>query len=255
MRLSTNETSIILQLNDDYKISENYNIKVNEFKKIFNKSIYVLGEDNHATNLLFFINDDDLYILSINSGLGINNHKFKDGYFSPYYCLKINYSDKTKINETVYNILCIINFSILYNKLRNYFGNNYILQQENDELKENNDELKENVDDLEHNVEELEENLLTFKSLEKNLREDINTLKKVVGLVGDNSSDAIKELKIILKNLSEENKKHEFLVKNQIISYLYQNKDKIDNFKEFLIELYKDISWNEIVSKIKLESL
>ena len=130
-----------------------------------------------------------------------------------------------------------------------------ILQQENDELKENNDELKENVDDLEHNVEELEENLLTFKSLEKNLREDINTLKKVVGLVGDNSSDAIKELKTILKNLSEENKKHEFLVKNQIISYLYQNKDKIDNFKEFLIELYKDISWNEIVSKIKLESL
>ena len=130
-----------------------------------------------------------------------------------------------------------------------------ILQQENDELKENNDELKENVDDLEDNVEELEENLLTFKSLEKNLREDINTLKKVVGLVGDNSSDAIKELKTILKNLSEENKKHEFLVKNQIISYLYQNKDKIDNFKEFLIELYKDISWNEIVSKIKLESL
>lgn len=130
-----------------------------------------------------------------------------------------------------------------------------ILQQENDELKENNDELKENVDDLEHNVEELEENLLTFKSLENNLREDINTLKKVVGLVGDNSSDAIKELKTILKNLSEENKKHEFLVKNQIISYLYQNKDKIDNFKEFLIELYKDISWNKIVSKIKLESL
>lgn len=130
-----------------------------------------------------------------------------------------------------------------------------ILQHENDELKENNDELKENVDDLEHNVEELEENLLTFKSLENNLREDINTLKKVVGLVGDNSSDAIKEFKNILKNLSEENKKHEFLVKNQIISYLYQNKDKIDNFKEFLIELYKDISWNEIVTKIKLESL
>ena len=53
----------------------------------------------------------------------------------------------------------------------------------------------------------------------------------------------------------EENKKHKFLVKNQIINYLYQNKDKIDNFKEFLIELYKDISWNEIVSKIKFESL
>ena len=87
------------------------------------------------------------------------------------------------------------------------------------------------------------------------MREDINALKKIVGLVGDNSSDAINELKNILKNLSDENKKHEFLVKNQIISYLYQNKDKIDNFKEFLIELYKDISWNEIVSKIKLESL
>ena len=54
-----------------------------------------------------------------------------------------------------------------------------------------------------------------------------------------------KELKI---------KKHVFLAKNQIISYLYQNKENIDNFKEFLTELYKDISWNEIVSKIKLES-
>ena len=78
MKLSTNETSISLQLNDDYKISEYYKINVNDFKKIFNKSIYVLGEDKHLTNLLFFINDDNLYILSINSGLGINNHKFKD---------------------------------------------------------------------------------------------------------------------------------------------------------------------------------
>ena len=30
-------------------------------------------------------------------------------------------------------------------------------------------------------------------------------------------------------------------IENQIISYLYQNKDKIDNFKDFT-ELYKDIS-------------
>jgi len=30
-------------------------------------------------------------------------------------------------------------------------------------------------------------------------------------------------------------------IENQIISYLYQNKDKIDNFKDCK-ELYKDIS-------------
>ena len=79
--------------------------------------------------------------------------------------------------------------------------------------------------------------------------------KNYISIAKKSALIQINELKKILKNLSEENKKHEFLVKNQIISYLYQNKDKIDNCKEFLIELYKDISWNEIVSKIKLESL
>ena len=115
-------------------------------------------------------------------------------------------------------------------------------------LKKENDELKENVDDL-------EENILTFKNIEKTLREDISALKKVIGLVGDNSNDALIELKNILSKLSEENKKHEFLVKNQIISYLYDNNNKINNFKEILQELYKDISWEEIVNKIKTENI
>lgn len=128
-----------------------------------------------------------------------------------------------------------------------------ILKEENNELRENNDELKENVDDLEKNVDDLEENIINFKCIEKTLREDINNLKKIIGLVDNNSEDVLNELRIIIKKLSDENKKHEFLVKNQIISYLYANQDKIENYKSVLLELYKNIEWNEIVEKIKLE--
>ena len=67
-----------------------------------------------------------------------------------------------------------------------------VLKQENDELKENNDELKENVD-------ELENNLIQLKTIETTLKEDVNALKSIVGLIGDNSQDAIEEIKIILK--------------------------------------------------------
>ena len=50
-------------------------------------------------------------------------------------------------------------------------------------------------------------------------------------------------------------KKHEFLVKNQIITYLYSNKEKIESYKEILLELYKGIGWEEIVKKINFEDV
>lgn len=119
-----------------------------------------------------------------------------------------------------------------------------VLKQENDELKENNDELKENVDDLENNIIEL-------KTIETNLKEDVTALKTIVGLVGDNSQDVIKEIKDILNKLKQENIKHSILVKRQFLTYMYDNqKLDIKIFKDVLLELYSDLEWKEIEKKV-----
>jgi hypothetical protein len=121
-KITKNKTSIILQLDKDYTIIKDLKINKTDFETFFDKSIFVINQDTHSTNLLFFINNNNLFILSINSGLGIDNHISHDGYYSPYYCLKIDYSDKN-INEIVYNIISIIDFSNLYYKLRYYLIN------------------------------------------------------------------------------------------------------------------------------------
>jgi FtsZ-binding cell division protein ZapB len=123
-----------------------------------------------------------------------------------------------------------------------------ILKQENDELKENNEQLEKNNEELEANVDELQ-------LLESMLRNDVESLKMTVGLVGKQSDDVFKDLKIILTNVKAENKKLEFLVKNQIILYLHNNNHEIDKFKDILLELYSDIDWVEIKDKLKSNNL
>jgi hypothetical protein len=103
------------------------------FIKIFDKSIYMLQQDKHATSLVFLIEGNNLYILSINSGLGIENHKTFREYYSPYYCFKIDITDiiessnsspDVSVNKAeskhkqIYQIICLITFSKLYTKLK-----------------------------------------------------------------------------------------------------------------------------------------
>jgi hypothetical protein len=116
-----------------------YDDKVNDdvinkaFIKIFDKSIYMLQQDKHATSLVFLIEGNNLYILSINSGLGIDNHKTFREYHSPYYCFKIDITDiiessnsspNVSVNKAeskhkqIYQITCLITFSKLYTKLK-----------------------------------------------------------------------------------------------------------------------------------------
>jgi len=65
-----------------------------------NNSILTLGLDSHATSLLFYIIDNDLFILSINSGLGIDKHKQYNKnnniLYSPFFCVKIEQYISTK---------------------------------------------------------------------------------------------------------------------------------------------------------------
>ena len=146
-----------------------------------------------------------------------------------------------------------------------------VLKQENDELKENNEilqenneDLKENVGELETHVDQLENKIITLKTLEIELKDDIQNLKELLGIVGNNSEDAIKEIKEILNRLKFENDKHGLLVKNQIITYLYtqeddENREKTntiyENFKDILCELYPDQCWDGIIKKIKNKEL
>lgn len=144
-----------------------------------------------------------------------------------------------------------------------------VLKQENDELKENNEilqenneELKENVNDLETHVDKLETKIITLKSLESELKDDIEKLKQLLGIVGNNSKDAINEIKVILSNFKKENEKYELLVRNQIIIYLYSQDNMVikentiyENFKEILCEFYPDQGWDSIIKKIKNKEL
>lgn len=148
-----------------------------------------------------------------------------------------------------------------------------VLKQENNELKENNEilqenneDLKENVGELETHVDQLENKIITLKTLEIELKDDIEKLKNLLGIVGINSKDAVKEIKEILNRLKTENDKHGILVKNQIITYLYtqeelslENREKsitiYENFKDILCEFYPDLCWDGIIKKIKNKEL
>ena len=146
--------------------------------------------------------------------------------------------------------------------------NNEVLQENNEVLQENNEELKGNVDELEKNVDTLESNIIKLKNIENNLKSDLDALKNMLGLIGSDSENAIKEIKEILNNLKNENDRHALLVKSQIVTHIYSiydnseisndNEDsdyKISNFKDILLELYPTMSWNSIFGKIKMKEL
>ena len=137
------------------------------------------------------------------------------------------------------------------------------LKENNEELKENNEELKENVNELEKNVDELETNVDELKNIEEKLREDIQALKELLGLVGNESNNAIEEIKQILKKLKDENERHNVLVKRQIITYLYSiegsKEDKkhkiVEKFKEILVEYFPNQKWEAILKNLKNKAL
>ena len=142
-----------------------------------------------------------------------------------------------------------------------------VLSQENDELKENNEILQENNVELKENVDELEKNIICLKNLEINLKSDLDALKKLLGLIGKDSIDAIQEIKEILNSLKNENDRHALLVKNQILTHIYtiydnnpeitrnDDNNNILNFKDILMQLYPNMTWNSIFGKIKMKEL
>ena len=78
--LTLNETNIKIsvKLIDSDILEDDFRINPNIYY------IFQTSQDNHATSLLLFIKNDKYYILSFNSGLGINNHIRNMGKYIPY---------------------------------------------------------------------------------------------------------------------------------------------------------------------------
>jgi hypothetical protein len=111
---------------DNIYISDSINkrmINERDIENLFNYCIYILGQDNHQTTIVFLIKNKKFYILSFNSGLGINRHDHINSIkFIPYYGTFIEYTDHTKIFTIIKKF---INFNILYLKLLNINRNIY----------------------------------------------------------------------------------------------------------------------------------
>lgn len=184
--------------------------------------------------------------------------------------INIIFDTLTGIGYLVASFLAIVSlFSIKRMRLRATVQKSVnVLKEENDELKENNEilqenneDLKENVEVLERNVGELEMTIADLKEIENELNNDLETLKTLIGLVGNKSDDTIKEIKEILERIRKENDRHHDLIKRQILTYLYtieipnENHHIIINFKDILTDYYPSLGWKKIVEKIKSKEL
>ena len=132
-----------------------------------------------------------------------------------------------------------------------------VLKEENDELKENNDILQENNEDLKENVDKLGEKINELKGVENELKLDLDKLAKLLGLVGEKSEDAIKEVKDILSQLNTENDRHSLLVKKQILLYIYNENNENTHlaFKDILLQLFPDLEWKVITDRLSNKKL
>ena len=130
-----------------------------------------------------------------------------------------------------------------------------VMAQENDELKENNDTLQESNEVLQESNEELKENVDTLEQQVTNLRDIEVNMKKLLGLVGEKSDDAIKEVTDILNRLNTENERHSLLVKKQILLHIYSDPDNTLPFKDILLQMFPNLEWDEILRRVDSKEL
>jgi hypothetical protein len=121
-------------------IYEFYNLKTYKTTKIsddrlekdnFNYCIYQTGCDNHATSILFRINENKLYVDTFNSGLGIdlNGDPVEINNIDHYMPCKSFIFEGNLINI----IISICNISIFYNYLKNIRHPNHISSKKVDD--------------------------------------------------------------------------------------------------------------------------
>ena len=181
-----NKTYLITFDRDNIFISDSINnhminkriINESEIANLFNYCIYILGQDNHQTTIVFFIKNKKFYILSFNSGLGINRHDHINSIkFIPYYGTFIEYTDHTKIFTIIKKF---INFNMLYLKLLNINKNRY-------EDYINYTDIKFILEFIIHDIEtkELELKLIEINMINQDHRISLNNLFDLYNYIGD----------------------------------------------------------------------
>ena len=102
----------------------NLEINIENIKKIIDNkyNIFTIDNDSHATAIIFFTKDNNLYMLSCNSGMGINIHTKYDDKYSPYfgYLLVENYNTTNeKYIESIKKVCGILFIQQFYKYLEN----------------------------------------------------------------------------------------------------------------------------------------
>jgi len=218
------------------------------------------GTDSHATSIVSFTIDNNFYIMSCNSGKGIDLHEIKDKYYLPYYCYKISDDFETNKKSSIINYLRIVfmrkYYSIL-NELTKEFKYEKLNINGKEELIVNiniliifHNELKflKNFDIFDNNF-NIIINTITYNSLSEFINKAIN-LNNINYHISTNQSAEINitldyyNLLISLINNKENNNifyNHTSLQNlnnfdNNIIYDLISSNEKLNNINKIIID-------------------
>ena len=114
------DTTIDFNIANDYEVNNN----IEDIKNIINEdtyNIFDIRNDSHCTSIVFFTRNNNFYMLSINSGNGINLHDKKNELYSPFFGKMIveNYnSTDDKYIESISKMCAILSIKYLYNCLK-----------------------------------------------------------------------------------------------------------------------------------------
>ena len=99
----------------------NFNINYSEIWKKFDYCISQQISNNHATSLLIYKNEEDIYISSFNSGAGINNHESHDLKYKPYFNTLVGEKNENNFNK-ILSFLLLQKYFDYINNSDNYIG-------------------------------------------------------------------------------------------------------------------------------------
>jgi hypothetical protein len=134
-RYDSDESGYILYLinlsNIENKHLREKNIIIQEYKRVFNFCIININLDKHSTSIVIFIKNDKLYLLSVNSGDGIELHDKLDEYYKPYsdiiiLCENIT-TDSLFIDaiHKIYSIIYLIELHVYLNEQNKDLNDDY----------------------------------------------------------------------------------------------------------------------------------
>lgn len=220
--------------NDDYLEKKWDEINETDYDNILTALQYCIVNNNyntHATTMIFFIKNDNLYFLSVNSGEGIKFcHKKNNDKYLPYIGLLL----QTNINDNIINGLFKIRSILSIPHLYDYISTNDIL-------------LTRRPNEEKYDIAKLKNTLLYIKNIAPTIDENILTLEM------DN-----KKYTSINDILHIENTKTNILsLKNNMTYYqlfckIIDNSDKKNNLE--LKNIVKNISsFNIEVSDIRIK--